>query len=375
MAILQINWNAENTDGNPSVTGLRISKRVKAVGGAWDTSGFDTPNDMANSLATNQAVVTANRVYEFKVESLCSAGGPVQNLNGVQEGIAFECITPGKEFTHNSLQVTIPTLLTDITKARIVVHLTSDDSIVSSGIYNSNGVQIQANITSLVQNTEYYFTVELYAMVNGFEVISSDAAFLNAVCGGTVDYEFQTPLTPDANTLSGGLGNSISAACADIRELYINEADADIETGVIVYADVSLSTPATGYSVVRAQNGRLYNINNTTGVVGSEITASCGGVFEVVNEAGVGNTINSISPIAYHIIPGALPVAGGETKTGKHGSYSGDFTVNITVITSLNLTLYVDGAPVDTVSVPSSGDYVVSGTIIPSLNVTFRLHA
>lgn len=198
MATINMTWDNTAVNASPNAIGQRVSKRLKSVGGAYDTVGFNPANDMAKTENAAEAnTVTANRTYEFKVEALCTVGGPTINSNGVQEGIAFACVNPVFTPTHNSVQVVLNLATTDITKARIVLKKQSDDSTVATQTQNKVGTTVTANFAALDPSTDYYVTVELYATINGVEVISSSANYLNAVCGGNVaNYQVSTSAAP-----------------------------------------------------------------------------------------------------------------------------------------------------------------------------------
>lgn len=193
MGLLYLQWDASGiTPAN--VIAYRLSKRIKTVGGAYSTTGFTPSNDIALGIGDANINVTNNKVYEFKLEHICTTGGPTISGNGVQEQIKFACIAPVLGSSVDEISVDINLTGTDITKARLYLKRQSDDVIAGGPVIVNNVADaITHTFTGLDANTGYYVTVELYATVGGIEVISSAAAYLGAVCGGNVSgYQIDT---------------------------------------------------------------------------------------------------------------------------------------------------------------------------------------
>jgi hypothetical protein len=198
MGVLTLNWNNAAVLASANATGQRASKRIKAVGGAFDITGFTPSNDLLKSANTVNVNIINNRVYEFKIEALCIIGGPTPNNNGLREGLVFVCIAPSFVTTFNSVTVNFNLLNTDITKVRVRLKKQSDDSIIGT-VTASNVANVASAIFSsgVDAATAYYVEVELYSIINGVEIISSAANFLNAVCGGNISgYQVQTDDPP-----------------------------------------------------------------------------------------------------------------------------------------------------------------------------------
>lgn len=193
MAILYLRWR-DDLVVTANTIGYRASKRIKTVGGAWITTGFSPINDLAPNVFETQATVTANKVYELKVEAICTTGGPTINNNGVQENIKFECITPDLTSDSENVSVSINLAGTDITKARLTLRRQSDNFIVGGPtIVNNVADAIAHTFTGLTPGISYYLTVEFYATVNAIEVISSSIDYLGGVCGGNASgYQIDT---------------------------------------------------------------------------------------------------------------------------------------------------------------------------------------
>jgi hypothetical protein len=197
MATIPISWDNSAVNANVLATGQRVSKRIKALIGAFDTLGFAPVNDMAKTVNSAVSTILPNRVYEYKVEAICSSGGPIINNNGPRDGIVFECIVPTFITTSTTIDVVVDLLNKDITKIRVRLKKQSDNSLIGTITANKVGNNATANFTGLVGGTAYYVEIELYALVNGVEVISSAANYLNAVCGGNIaGYQVTTGATP-----------------------------------------------------------------------------------------------------------------------------------------------------------------------------------
>lgn len=213
MSLLTLNWLPVIT-GN--VISQRVSKRIKSVGGAWTTTGFTTANDMATSVITNVATVNENILYEFKLENICTEGGPTGSVQGIREGIAFACLVPSLSSTGTTVSANINLAGTDITKVRYTLKKSSDNTVVGGPTIITrvtNAAPI--TFTGLLASTAYYITTELYCTVNGVEVISSSAAYRNAVCGGNASgYQITTESAAPAftvNIINGVPGWTITA--------------------------------------------------------------------------------------------------------------------------------------------------------------------
>ncbi len=197
----QKNWLLEwsNTNfslvANPNALSQTAMIRQRSLAGAWITTGFIPANNIDKNLnstvSTTTFAQTANTVIQFKVQTNCLVNGPVDNSNGIVENIRFSCVIPVIEpdVTEAELSVDLSAYTAnDITKVRFTVRNSATDVIAYQATDNSGPI-FTTTATGLVTATGYYVQIEFYATVNGEEVISSAAEFLNAVCG---PYEFET---------------------------------------------------------------------------------------------------------------------------------------------------------------------------------------
>ncbi len=188
-AQFQLNWDNTAALANANAIGQRAIYRQKAVGGSFISTGFTPANDLPTSAnTTNSPVLFTNKIYEFKVQVICTAGGPTDNENGIQEALKFECLDMSNM---NSLSgvgtvtITVDCSGTDITKGRFKLIKNLDDSVIDGpDIIDRVGTTLTYTASGLIDEFTYHFELELYATVNGVEIISSDAGQLNANCIG-----------------------------------------------------------------------------------------------------------------------------------------------------------------------------------------------
>jgi hypothetical protein len=184
LALFNLNWFNAAVLVNPNSVSQRVSYRQKSVGGVFSTTGFTPANDLPKTASSATSPVLAeNKIWQFRVQCICTVGGPTSNDNGDIEGFKFICITPTLSQTTTTATITLNVLGLDITKARFTLHLESDDSVVSGPtVVNVAANSITYTATGLTPGTTYYWETELYTTLNGVEIISSDADQLNTSC-------------------------------------------------------------------------------------------------------------------------------------------------------------------------------------------------
>lgn len=213
----QFNYAWDNTEVNASSNSTgQIAYYRKKGDIPWISAGFTPANPMAKSVsaALSPAGLLNNNIYQFKVEATCTVNGPTINDNGVQEQIFFACISPTITPDDESVQAVLNVASTDITKARFVLKLSADDSIINTQTVNRVGTTVTATVTGLDSGTEYYFEVELYAVVDGEEVISSSSEHLNNPCGV---YEFETDTVDTSCNAPSGFGVTYSGGALHLN--------------------------------------------------------------------------------------------------------------------------------------------------------------
>lgn len=191
---ISLQWNNSSIDGNPNAISQRISARIKTVGGPFLTTGFSPANPLATSVNEVSYTPVENKVYEYKIEALCTVGGPTPF--GPIEGIAFSCIEPSIEPGNSTANISVDATGTDLTKIRFILFLVDDDSEVASITANRVGDAMTANFSGLTPATAYYLKMELFAILNGVEISMQDISSTN-LCGEEGSYPVDTNATPD----------------------------------------------------------------------------------------------------------------------------------------------------------------------------------
>lgn len=159
---------------NTNALTLSVGYRQKTVGGAFITTGFTPSNPLAKTVITAKSPSLSNNIiYEFEATTICDTNGPTPNANGIQESIGFACILPTLSHTSTTVTAVLDVTGTDITKAKFTLKKISDDSNAASPIVvNRVGDSIQATVAGL-SDINCYWQINLYAVVNGVEVISN----------------------------------------------------------------------------------------------------------------------------------------------------------------------------------------------------------
>lgn len=192
MAQFVLNWFAAPVMVNPNAIGQRALYRQKSVGGSFISTGFTPANDL-NIVAqtTTSPNLDANKIWEFKVQAICTTGGPTDNSNGLVEALKFACLLPTLSSTSFTATIQLNVAGLDITKATFTLHKVSDNSIVYGPVdVNPSGTVIQTTATGIDDDTAYYWTYVLYSVVNGVQVASTASTQLNQECQSA---QFTTP--------------------------------------------------------------------------------------------------------------------------------------------------------------------------------------
>lgn len=179
MATFTLNWTP-NIIGN--VTGQRVYRRQKSIGGSFLTTGFTPSNDLSTSANTATIGSMVNNViYEFQVANLCTTGGPTFH-DTIQEGIKFTClglsISPGTDPT-TQINVESNTSGTDIQTITVNIIETISGNLIETKTLAATG-STTMTFSGLQSNMSYSFTYSYTATINGVSVSSF-------VCsGGTI---------------------------------------------------------------------------------------------------------------------------------------------------------------------------------------------
>lgn len=193
MANFSIDWDNSQVNASSNALNQRVSKRISPDSNnpgatpTFSTAGFTPTNDMNKSVSHATTTGLANVLYEFKVEAICTTGGPTINNNGVRQEIVFECIPVtlivNTSAPDSSLKASINTIGLDITKVRYILKDGITNAIISSQIINTNQIGLTtATFTGLTANHPYYASAEFYSIVNGVEVISTGTGYAIGAC-------------------------------------------------------------------------------------------------------------------------------------------------------------------------------------------------
>lgn len=197
-------WDNSTLNSNPNITTQRASYKYKPDIGhttPFLTDGFTPANDFSKTLNTvDSKVLDDNKVIQFKIQSICNVGGPIDNSDGIKEGISFACVAPDITKTDTTLSLTVGLGASNITKVRYTLRKASDDSVVAmvttstfTSSYMTGPITGTFQALGLLPSTNYYLQLEFYANVNNIEVISSDPIYLGIPCS---PYAFTTDPSP-----------------------------------------------------------------------------------------------------------------------------------------------------------------------------------
>lgn len=152
--------------------------------------------------------------------------------------------------------------------------------------------------------------------------------------------------------------NSTSTICSSgTITLYTNGVFA---VGGTVYIDSALTTPKTGFTfILNLSDGIIYNLNSSTGQIGSSTGAGCSGSPQVTiaNNLSVGgSSITSVTGISGYTLPG--PVTAGNANIGTHTAFTGAITVQYSGSGPV-FCLYKNGSLLASITTNGTGTYVL----------------
>jgi hypothetical protein len=228
--------------------------------------------------------------------------------------------------------------------------------------------------------------------ISGLSVATTYDLWVTNNCGGT---GFIMQITTPTTTIYSGnylLDTIIYNICGNSTvPLY---SSSPFASGVTLYTDIGLTTPVSGYDFVADESGSIYQINNSTGVVGAFTGSSCStgvsGLYRLDNNTGTicGASVSTLYTNGAFAVGGILytdsslttPVTGyayvvGEANaiynlnsiTGQIGSSTG-LSCTTTFVVTINpladndvMAVRVNGA--DVTNVLPSGFPVVTNTL------------
>lgn len=233
-------------------------------------------------------------------------------------------------------------------------------------------------------------TDSVYTLYSNSIVVNTDGslvitAVIPIVSGQTYDVQMLNNCTSPADGIlkiistSGTpegheyiLGNDSSSICdGGLVTLYTN---GPFSIGGVVYTDNLLTNPQTGYIFIyNVINGHIYNINNSTGVVGSDTGLVCHfPATDVIvdNQSANDIVVSSVFVNTVEVIGGSFPVGAGDSTTAGTDQL-GTFTVAITITTPLTGDcLQITGSNGATYGqgIAGSNIYTFTNIVVSSLN-------
>ena len=167
------------------------------------------------------------------------------------------------------------------------------------------------------------------------------------------------------------LGNSTGTICAGASQtLYTNGSFAPAK---ILYSDPGLTTPVTGFSfVVNSADNHIYNLNSSTGVIGSDTGLTCTLNYRL--NAAAGRSIDSVSGTGIPVLP-PTGINGSQQgfQTGMSGSYG--FSISGSSVEGFKLTAYVNGSPVSCILLAGPGVYNLTITASSAQSVVVSIES
>lgn len=92
----------------------------------------------------------------------------------------------------------------------------------------------------------------------------------------TYSFQFSVACPANSTPYLAKYSNDESGICSDVEKVVFISSSSSIGTGVTVYTDAGLTVPLVGYSFfTETVSGTIWNINNSTGVIGTSTGNSC----------------------------------------------------------------------------------------------------
>lgn len=199
-----------------------------------------------------------------------------------------------------------------------------------------------------------YLDAGLSTPLTGFNYIASGDSIYNL---DSLTGEVGADTGSDCDTGDSGLyvlGNDSGTICAGISEtLYTSGAFA---IGKTLYYDSSLLTNVTGFSFVLNISDLLIYDLDPAGEILSATGLGCENMI-VQNNTGA-DQIDAVNGFSYTILTGSFPIVAPLDLTGIHDAFATAISVDVSgPMTGSDLSLYKNGALVDSVSVGLAGTY------------------
>lgn len=215
-----------------------------------------------------------------------------------------------------------------------------------------------------------YTNMGLTVPVTGYTLIASPISGviynLNSTTGvvGSATGSNCTSGTPGSYIV----GNSTSTICngSDIT-LYTNGA---FSPGGTLYVDMALTEPKTGDAyVVNTTTSTIYNLNTSTGVIGSSTGLSCIATVNLHDETDATSFTSALINGVSIAIPGGFPTAIGVNlngTSGQLGTYTVQVGYNLTTAASCLTVVGSDGTVQSQGIATGSGTKTFTGVVVNS---------
>jgi hypothetical protein len=166
------------------------------------------------------------------------------------------------------------------------------------------------------------------------------------------------------------LGNSTGSICSNAASTYYTNGA--FAVGGTLYVDSALTTPVTGSSfVVNVATGHIFNLNSSTGIIGSDTGLACSSTTVIITTDLGGTQISGVTGIVGFTPTPSFPLSTGGTITGTHSGYTGTIAVTFTGTPAINgnVTLEVNGVIVQCIPVSAAGTFTFNSRTYASTDV------
>lgn len=278
-----------------SISYARIDNLAPGISPVFTNAGnFNTfPATIATNIPAGQYQIQATPIYP----DLRSCAPTVQTTPGCPGLVSITASL------NNNVIVVNYVAPSTAPKVRITINYPNGGSSVAN--YVNDGNPISVGVPAGVFGAYSIFGQSVCDESSGFFSLPSSTITLNY-----------------AQTISGTffLGNTVSAACGAVASTLFSGGA--VVPGVQLFLDSTLSNPVTGF-LFALFNGVIYNLNNTTGVLGADSGQSCSPTVIIQNSLSFMN-LSSVIGISGFIYS---PSSGQNTQTGSHGAFTGSITV------------------------------------------------
>jgi hypothetical protein len=215
---------------------------------------------------------------------------------------------------------------------------------------NNTGTICSASSNTLYTNGAFGVGKVLYIDSALTTPVTGYAYVVNSVTGIIYNLDSSTGLigvstgiscTSVSNTVS--LASTTNSICATgTTTVY---TDGAFGVGKVLYSDAALTTPISGYLYV-SRSGSIWNLNSTTGVVGTILVNSCGDLIILNNSSWA--TITAVASISGFTLLGTI--APSASQRGTHAAFTASIQVTVSGVAtgSPTMTLTRNSVPVST---------------------------